>query len=86
MRLLAEKAGIFGETAGGVVVAAVQHLVRAGRIGPQDGPVVLCLTGQGLKTQDALQGQLPAIPTIEPRLAAFEALWRQRHPEGAPAA
>jgi threonine synthase len=74
MRLLAETTGIFGETAGGVLVAATRALVRQGRIGRGDGPVVLVLTGQGLKTQEAVAGALGDVPVIEPRLAAFEAL------------
>ncbi len=73
MRLLAETEGIFGETAGGVVVAAAQRLRAAGRIGADDGPVVLCLTGQGLKTQDPLLSVLPRQQSIAPRLADFDA-------------
>ena len=73
MRLLAETSGIFGETAGGVLVSATRKLVREGRIAPDDGPVVLCLTGQGLKTPEVLAGTLPEVPVIEPRLAAFTA-------------
>jgi threonine synthase len=82
VRLLAETTGIFGEPAGGVVVAAARHLAREGRIGAADGPVVLCLSGPGLKTPDALAGRLPPIPEIDPRRSAFEALWqaRARHP------
>ena len=80
VRLLAETTGMFGEPAGGAAVAAVQHLVREGRIGAGDGPVVLVLTGPGLKTPEALAGRLPPIPTILPRRAAFEALWSARAP------
>jgi threonine synthase len=81
VRLLARTTGIFGEPAGGATVAAVQHLVREGRIGRADGPVVLVLTGPGLKTPEALAGRLPTIPEIPPRRAAFEALWSARaHP------
>jgi threonine synthase len=78
VRLLAQTTGIFGEPAGGVVVAAARQLLREGRIGPGDGPVVLCLTGPGLKTPEALAGRLPPIPEIAPRRADFEALWRAR--------
>lgn len=77
MRLLAETEGIFGETAGGVVVAAAKHLRAQGRIGAADGPVVLTLTGQGLKTQDPLLGILKAPAVIPPRLADFDAVWNR---------
>lgn len=72
MRLLAEKEGIFGETAAGVTVAVAGQLVRDGRIHPQE-VTVLCITGNGLKTTDALLGELPEIPVLAPKLEAFEA-------------
>jgi threonine synthase len=74
---LAESTGIFGETAGGVVVAALRHLVAQGRIGADDGPVVLVLTGQGLKTQGPLEGRLPPPPVIGPRVSDFDAVWNR---------
>jgi threonine synthase len=77
VRLLAESSGIFGETAGGVVVAALRHLVAAGRIGADDGPVVLVLTGQGLKTTGPLEGLLPPPPVIGARLSDFDAVWNR---------
>ena len=73
IRLLAETTGIFAETAGGVTVAAAQQLARAGRLRPDD-EVVLCITGNGLKTLDAVAGSLPEAPVIAPRLSAVEAL------------
>ncbi len=72
IRTLAETEGVFAETAGGVTLAATQKLLRQGRIHP-DETTVLCITGNGLKTTDALAGQFAAAPAIEPRLAAFEA-------------
>jgi threonine synthase len=83
MRLLAERAGIFGETAGGVVVEALRHLRAGGHVGADDGPVILVLTGQGLKTQDPLQAVLPPPPVIAPRLADFDALWATTGPNRA---
>ncbi|HEY0705690.1 MAG TPA: threonine synthase [Polyangia bacterium] len=77
MRLLAESEGIFGEAAGGVLVAALRHLVAGNRIGADDGPVVLCLTGQGLKTQDVLLDVVPPPTLISPRLGEFDALWKR---------
>ena len=71
MRLLAETEGIFAETAGGVTVAVAKKLIAQGRIRP-DEMTVLCITGNGLKTTDALAGEFIATPAIEPKLAAFE--------------
>jgi threonine synthase len=67
IRLLAETAGVFAETAGGVTVAAALELARAGRLGPTD-EIVLCITGHGLKTIEAVGSELPKAPVIAPRL------------------
>lgn len=69
--LLAETEGIFTETAGGVTVAAAGKLMDQGRIKPQE-TTVLCITGNGLKTTDALAGRFAASEPIAPKLAAFE--------------
>jgi len=74
IRLLAETSGIFTETAGGVTVAAALALAAQGKFSPDD-EVVLCITGNGLKTVEALQGVLPDAPTIAPRLRELEALY-----------
>ena len=58
--------GIFTETAGGATVAGALALARAGRLGPED-EVVLCITGNGLKTIEALEGALPEAPLIAPK-------------------
>jgi threonine synthase len=71
IRLLAETEGIFAETAGGVTVAAARKLIEQGRI-PRQEPIVLVITGNGLKTTDALAERAAAYPVIEPRLEAFE--------------
>jgi threonine synthase len=71
MRVLAETEGIFTETAGGVTAAVAQKLVAQGRIDPEE-TTVLCVTGNGLKTTDALAGEFSAGEAIEPRLACFE--------------
>ena len=71
IRLLAETEGIFTETAGGVTVAAARKLIASGRI-PRDQTTVLVITGNGLKTTDALASTAPVYPVIEPRLDAFE--------------
>ena len=71
MRLLATTEGIFTETAGGVTVAAAKKLIASGRI-PRHEPIVLVITGNGLKTTDALAATALPHPVIEPRLEAFE--------------
>jgi threonine synthase len=73
MRLLAETEGIFAETAGGVTVAVAQKLIAQGRI-DRNGSTVLCITGNGLKTQEALQGKVARPVVIRPTLEEFEAL------------
>src|SRR5216110_2515415 len=67
IRFLAEDTGVFAETAGGVTAAGALALARAGRLEPQD-EVVLCVTGHGLKTLEAVQGAVPEAPVIAPRL------------------
>src|SRR5262249_10834580 len=53
IKLLAETEGIFTETAGGVTVGVTKKLVAQGRI-KKDESVVICVTGNGLKTQEAV--------------------------------
>lgn len=73
IRLLAETEGVFTETAGGATVAVTRKLVEQGRI-PPDESVVICITGNGLKTQEAVSGHLPERAIIQARLADFDAL------------
>ncbi len=73
IRLLAEEIGIFTETAGGVTVAAALALAAEGRFSPDD-EVVLCITGNGLKTIDAVAPVLPEAPLIAPHVAEVRAL------------
>jgi threonine synthase len=73
MALLAQTEGIFAETAGGVTVAVARKLIEQGRI-PRDEEIVLCITGNGLKTQDAVVEQLEEPAEIGPSLAEFEPL------------
>ena len=81
MRLLAETEGIWAETAGGVTLAVAQKLIAQGRI-DRDGSTVLCITGNGLKTQEALIDRIARPVVIKPNLDAFEAvLEAQAHPE-----
>ena len=71
MKLLAETEGIFTETAGGVTVGVTKKLVEQGRIKP-DETTVICITGNGLKTQEALADSFEAPVVIEPKVNNFE--------------
>jgi threonine synthase len=73
IRLLAETTGVFAETAGGVTVACAKKLIETGKI-PRDESVVLCITGHGLKTQEAIVGKCGEARLIKPSLREFEAL------------
>lgn len=73
MTLLAETEGVWAETAGGVTLAVAMKLIEQGKI-DRDGSTVLCITGNGLKTQEALIGRLARPVVIEPTLEAFENL------------
>ncbi len=78
IKLLAETEGIFTETAGGTTVAVLKKLVEAGKINPDEKTVVY-ITGNGLKTMEAVQGYISEPLTIEPKLDSFErALERSR--------
>ena len=72
IKLLAETEGIFTETAGGVTAGVAQKLIGQNRIKPEETTVV-CITGNGLKTTDAIAAEFPASEAIAPRLEAFEA-------------
>lgn len=63
IRLLARTEGVFAETAGGVTVATTRKLVREGRLDP-DAETVLMITGDGLKTLDAVAGQVGPTATV----------------------
>ncbi len=73
IKLLAEYEGIFAETAGGVTVGVAKKLIASGRI-PADDSAVLCITGNGLKTLDAVVGHTGRAREIKPSLREFEAL------------
>jgi len=74
MVLLAKTEGIFAETAGGVTVAVAKKLIEQGRI-PRDEEIVICVTGNGLKTQDAVAGVVEEPAVIRPSLEAFSRRW-----------
>ena len=71
MRELAETEGIFAETAGGVTTAVTARLYAHGRIRP-DELTVTCITGNGLKTTDAVADCFERKEAVRPRLRDFE--------------
>jgi threonine synthase len=73
IKLLAETEGIFTETAGGVTVGVARKLIASGRIPAKDS-VVLCITGNGLKTLDAVNGHAGHPREIKPSLREFEGI------------
>ena len=73
IKLLAECEGIFTETAGGVTVGVARKLIASGKI-PANDSAVLCVTGNGLKTLDAVVGHVGHPREIKPSLREFEAL------------
>lgn len=73
MKLLAETEGIFTETAGGVTLAATKKLIESGHIEPESR-VVVSITGNGLKTIEALEGKVDEPHIIQPQLNAFKKL------------
>ncbi|MBI5682901.1 MAG: threonine synthase [Deltaproteobacteria bacterium] len=78
MKLLAETEGIFTETAGGVTLGVTKKLIEQGRI-PKDESIVVSITGNGLKTQEALVGKIGEPMTISARLAEFDELLKTQN-------
>jgi threonine synthase len=70
IKLLAETTGVFTETAGGVTTAVLAKLSARGDIDP-DERVVLVITGDGLKTLDAVRDSFETY-RIDPSVEAFE--------------
>lgn len=71
IRLLGRTEGIFTETAGGVTVAVARKLIAQGRF-PKDDVVVLAITGNGLKTQEAVANEVGRPTFIQPNLASLD--------------
>ncbi|WP_103382217.1 threonine synthase [Pseudonocardia dioxanivorans] len=63
IQLLARTEGVFAETAGGVTVATAKKLIEAGKIDP-DAETVLLITGDGLKTLDAVADRVGPTATV----------------------
>ena len=75
IKLLASTEGIFTETAGGVTVATAKKLIEKGVI-PKNESCVICITGNGLKTQEAVTDHIGKPYHIKPSLESFEKLLR----------
>jgi len=71
IKLLSKTEGIFAETAGGVTLATYIKLLKEGKIDKKDC-TVLCITGNGLKTAEVLNGKTAEVYQIKPNLASFE--------------
>jgi threonine synthase len=69
IRLLARTEGIFAETAGGVTVATAKKLLASGKLDP-DAETVLLITGDGLKTLDAVADKIGPKATVAPSTSA----------------
>jgi len=71
MKLLAQTEGIFTETAGGVTVGVTKKLIEQGII-PRDESILISITGNGLKTQEAIQDRVGCPLIIDAKLSDFE--------------
>jgi threonine synthase len=76
IQLLAETEGVFTETAGGTTIAVLKKLVEQGKIDPSETTVAY-ITGNGLKTTEAVSSAVGEAHTIEPQLASFNAAWER---------
>ncbi|MBI5887197.1 MAG: threonine synthase [Deltaproteobacteria bacterium] len=73
MKLLAETEGVFAETAGGVTLGVARKLIEQKRI-PRDESIVVSVTGNGLKTLEALNGKIRTPVVINAKLSEFDEL------------
>ncbi|MEE9137903.1 MAG: pyridoxal-phosphate dependent enzyme, partial [candidate division NC10 bacterium] len=76
IKLLASTEGIFTEPAGGTEVAVTKKLIQQGRI-PRDEPTVICITGNGYKTIEAVAGIVDKPFCINADLNNFDDLYNQ---------
>lgn len=77
IKLLASTEGIFTETAGGVTVAVTRKLIEQGKI-PRNESIVICITGNGLKTLEAVLDKVEKPRIIEANIEEFNALMEKR--------
>jgi len=78
IRLLARTEGIFAETAGGVTVATTRKLVESGQLDPE-ADTVLLITGDGLKTLDAVAEHVGPTATVDASTASVRQALRAHH-------
>jgi len=71
VKLLAQTEGIFTEPAGGTTLACAIKLIESGHI-PRDEPICICITGNGLKSIEVMQGQFPPAPVINAKMTEFD--------------
>jgi len=76
IKLLARTEGIFTEPAGGTTLACAIKLIQSGRI-PRDESICVCVTGNGLKTTEVMQGQFAVAPAINAKMSEFDELVQQ---------
>ena len=80
IKLLAETEGVFTETAGGVTIAVTKKLVEKGVL-PKDESIVVAITGNGLKTQEAITNNVSRPHIIDANLEEFEELYDRLNSE-----
>jgi len=74
IKLLASTEGIFTETAGGVTIAVTKKLIDQGVL-PKDESIVIAITGNGLKTQEAITKDVSQPHIIDANIEEFEELY-----------
>jgi threonine synthase len=72
---LSKTEGIFTEPAGGVSVAVLQKLIETGKI-DRDANIVCYVTGNGLKSTEAIVNVLPKPSTVKPDIQMVSAIIR----------
>jgi len=80
MKLLAQTEGIFTETAGGVTVGVTKKLIEQGVI-PKNESILIAITGNGLKTQEAIQDRVGHPVIIDARLSEFMNIFEVKQKE-----
>ncbi len=74
--MLAKTEGVFTEPAGGVSIAVLKKLIEENKI-DKDGKIVCYVTGNGLKTTEAIFESLPKLNVVKPDIHEISAIIRQ---------